>query len=193
LTLAGIHISQGEEKLSMTNAPIFHIEDPGYLVRKLCHPEDTESLQRLFERCADYVMIVEGQGVSPSAAQETFEDMPPGRSLNDKFVYGLLDRNGDILGVLEGMRHYPDEATWWIGLFLLSPDVRGHGLGRKVVESFFDYVSQSHGASVMLGVVEENQAAYEFWQRLGFEFVRKTEPRQFGSKTQTVYVMRKVL
>jgi ribosomal protein S18 acetylase RimI-like enzyme len=35
----------------------------------------------------------------------------------------------------------------------------------------------------MLGVVEENQAAYEFWQRLGFEFVRQTEPRQFGKKT----------
>ncbi|MBI5954117.1 MAG: GNAT family N-acetyltransferase [Chloroflexi bacterium] len=177
----------------MTNAPIFHIEDPGYSVRKLCHPEDTESLQRLFERCADYVMIVEGQGVSPSAAQETFEDMPPGRSFDDKFVFGLLDGSGNIVGVLEGMWHYPDEATWWIGLFLLSPDVRRHGLGRKVVEGFLKYVRRNRGRSVMLGVVEENQAAYEFWQRLGFEFVRKTEPRPFGKKTQSVYVMRKVL
>jgi ribosomal protein S18 acetylase RimI-like enzyme len=43
----------------------------------------------------------------------------------------------------------------------------------------------------MLGVVEENRAAYQFWQKLGFELVRKTEPRLFGRKTQAVYVMRR--
>ena len=177
----------------MTDISIFHIENPDYSVRELHHPEDTDSLQRLFEQCADYVMIVEGQEVPSSTAQEIFEDMPPGRSLDDKFVYGLLDRSENILGVLEGMRHYPDAATWWIGLFMLSPDVRGHGLGRRVVESFSDYVCQSHGTAIMLGVVEENQAAYDFWQRLGFEFVRKTEPRQFGKKTQSVYVMRRTV
>ena len=177
----------------MTDAPIFHIEDPDYSVRELHHPEDTASLQRLFEQCADYVMIVEGQEVSSSAAQETFEDMPPGRSLDDKFIYGLLDRNGNIIGLLEGMQHYPDEMTWWIGLFMLSPDVRGHGLGRRVMDGFSDYVHKNHGTSIMLGVVEENQAAYEFWQRLGFELVRKTEPRQFGKKTQSVYVMRRAV
>jgi ribosomal protein S18 acetylase RimI-like enzyme len=177
----------------MTDTLIFQIEDPDYSVRLLRYPEDAESLQRLFEQCADYVMITEGQGVSPSAAHETFEDAPPGRSLDDKFVYGLLDRNENILGLLEGMRYYPDEATWWIGLFMLSPDVRGHGLGRKVVDGFSDYVHKNHGASIMLGVVEENQSAYDFWQRLGFEFVRKTEPRPFGRKTQSVYVMQRVL
>jgi hypothetical protein len=43
----------------------------------------------------------------------------------------------------------------------------------------------------MLGVVEENRAAYRFWQQLGFDLVRQTEPRQFGKKTQAVYVMRR--
>ena len=177
----------------MTDTLVFHIDDPDYSVRELRHPEDTESLQRLFERCTDYSMIVEGQGVSPSAAQETFEDVPPGRLRSDKFVYGLLDRNDDIVGVLEGIRHYPDELTWWIGLFLLSPETRGHGLGRKVIEGFIDYMRSEHVNSIMLGVVEENRAAYDFWQRLGFEFVRKTEPRQFGRKTQSVYVMRRAV
>jgi ribosomal protein S18 acetylase RimI-like enzyme len=47
------------------------------------------------------------------------------------------------------------------------------------------------GTSIMLGVVEENQEAYRFWQQLGFELVRQTEPRPFGKKIQTVYVMRR--
>lgn len=45
----------------------------------------------------------------------------------------------------------------------------------------------------MLGVVEENTLAYTFWQNLGFEFIRETEPRHFGKKFQKVYVMRKTL
>jgi ribosomal protein S18 acetylase RimI-like enzyme len=166
------------------------MNDSDYFVKEL-QPENIASLQKFFEQCADYAMIVEGESVSPSAAQETFEDAPPGRSLSDKFVYGLLDRNGNIVGVLEGMRHYPDEMTWWIGLFMLAPDVRGQGLGQRLIKSFSDYARSEQAMSIMLGVVEENHAAYHFWQKLGFELVRKTEPRLFGRKTQVVYVMRR--
>jgi GNAT superfamily N-acetyltransferase len=174
----------------MIDAQVFHIDDPDYYVCRL-QSEHTEPLQRLFDQCADYAMIVEGEGVSPTAAQEIFQSVPAGRSLGDKFLYGLLDRTGDIVGVLEGMRHYPDETTWWIGLLLLAPEVRGHGLGQKLIQGFLDYVRSEQGASIMLGVVEENQAACRFWQQLGFDLVRQTEPRPFGKKTQTVYVMRR--
>jgi ribosomal protein S18 acetylase RimI-like enzyme len=174
----------------MTDTHDFHFDDADYFVCEL-QSENTQLLQKLFEQCADYAMIVEGESVSPSAAQETFETVPTGRSLSDKFVYGVLDRNGNIVGVLEGMCHYPDEMTWWIGLFMLAPEVRGHGLGQRLIKSFSDYVRSEQGASIMLGVVEENRAAYHFWQKLGFELVRKTEPRLFGRKTQAVYVMRR--
>jgi len=170
----------------------FQIDDPHYHVGKL-EPEHSALLQKLFDRCADYAMIVEGEGVSPTAAQEIFQAVPPGRSLSDKFMVGLWDRGGDIVGLLEGMRHYPDETTWWIGLLMLAPEVRGRGLGRKLVQSFCEYVRTEHGTSMMLGVVEENQSAYRFWQGLGFELVRQTEPRPFGKKIQVVYVMRKAV
>ena len=32
---------------------------------------------------------------------------PPGKSLADKFVFGLINRRGAVVGVLEGMRNYP--------------------------------------------------------------------------------------
>jgi hypothetical protein len=114
----------------MAETQVFHIDSPDYSVIEL-QAEHTEPLQRLFDQCADYAMIVEGEGVSPTAAQETLQTAPPGRSLSDKFVYGLLDRNGDIVGLLEGMRHYPDETAWWIGLLLLAPQVRGNGLAES--------------------------------------------------------------
>jgi ribosomal protein S18 acetylase RimI-like enzyme len=174
----------------MNNTQSFQIDDPNYSISSLQH-EHTEILQALCERCADYTLIVEGETVSPNAARELLQDTPPGRSPDDKFVYGILDKQGDVVGVLEGMRNYPEENIWWIGLLMLTPETRGCGIGRKVVQSFFEYVRSQQGTAVMLGVVEENRSAYKFWQQVGFELVRQTEPRLFGKKTQVVYVMKK--
>jgi len=91
------------------------------------------------------------------------------------------------------MRRYPDDATWWIGLLLLAPEARSQGLGEKVLRAFVEVVRAGGGRAIMLGVVEDNQQAYKFWARMGFELVRQTEPRQFGNKTQTVSVMRQSL
>jgi len=170
----------------------FQIDDPDYRLSKL-ETKDAETLQKLFEQCNDYSLIVEGKSMSPTAAVQTFQDVPPGRSTDDKFVYGLLDREGNIVGLLEGMRHYPEENIWWIGLLLLAPEMRGCGMGRKLLRSFEEYVRSESATAIMLGVVEENQAAYRFWQGQGFELVRQTEPRTFGRKVQTVYVMRKAV
>jgi ribosomal protein S18 acetylase RimI-like enzyme len=61
------------------------------------------------------------------------------------------------------------------------------------MQGFVEYVQASGGQAIMLGVVDENKRAYKFWNRMGFEFVRKTEPQQFGDKTQTVSIMRRPL
>jgi ribosomal protein S18 acetylase RimI-like enzyme len=176
----------------MNSAQDFSINNPDYSVCRL-QPEQMEALQRLLEQCADFTQLVEGESVRPEAAQEIFRSVPEGRSVRDKFLYGLLHRAGNFVGVLEGMRHYPDDTTWWIGLLLLAPETRGHGLGRKIIAGFSEYVYENQGTAVMLGVVEQNRAAQRFWQRMGFEWVRQTDPRTFGRKTQTIHVMRKEL
>ena len=102
---------------------------------------------------------------------------------------GCWISKGEMVAVLETYRHYPEEATWWIGLLMLAPRVRGQGLGQKIVEGFVEHAAKEGAQSIMLGVVEENLAAYRFWQKVGFELVRTTEPRPFGKKTQKVYVM----
>jgi ribosomal protein S18 acetylase RimI-like enzyme len=154
-------------------------------------PELTGQLQALFERCPDFAQLVEGEGVSPSAAQDTFEALPPGKTLDDKFLYGVFTPQGELCCVLEGIRDYPEAGVWWIGLLLIDPAVRRHGLGQKLVQRFCDHVRSAKGNAVMLGVVEENQPAFQFWKRQGFELVRTTEPRPFGKKIQKVLVMRK--
>lgn len=155
--------------------------------------EDSKAIQALYEKCLDFMLLVDGRSASPNSGVEEFQDLPPGKSQDDHFVFGIANQKDDLVGLLDTVRGYPDETTWWIGLLLFIPEVRSQGLGQIIVESFAEYVQTRGGQAIMLGVVEENTRAYEFWNRMGFEFVRKTEPRQFGKKTHSVIVMRRTL
>jgi ribosomal protein S18 acetylase RimI-like enzyme len=163
-----------------------------YTVRSL-HPADAGTLQTFFERCNDFNLLVDGEDVSPTSGQDIFLEAPPGFPLDEKFMYGIYDRPGELVGLLEGMWGYPQAGICWIGLLLFSPGARGQGLGRRLMAGFEAYVRSQNFQAIMLGVVEENTRAYTFWQNLGFELVYTTEPQHFGKKWQKVFVMRKTL
>ncbi len=170
----------------------FDLGVQAYSVRRLL-PADIGAIQALFEKCLDYMLLVDGRAADPGVVEEEFHSVPPGNSYDDKFVFGIANQQGDLVGLLDTVRAYPDHTTWWIDTLLFVPESRAQGLGQRVVQSFAEYVWASGGQAIMLGVVEENTRAYSFWRRIGFELVRKTEPRPFGNKTQTVSIMRRRL
>jgi GNAT superfamily N-acetyltransferase len=160
---------------------------------RLLSPDDSGAIQELYEKCLDYMLLVDGHPAGSNAGEEEFQDVPPGKSPDDKLLFGFFNQQNDLVGLLDVLRGYPDETTWWIGLLLLAPEVRSQGIGQRIVESFVEYAHANGVQAIMLGVVEENKSAYKFWSRMGFEFVRQTEPRQFGDRTQRVSVMRRAL
>jgi ribosomal protein S18 acetylase RimI-like enzyme len=176
----------------MKTETAFDISIGGNSVRQLSL-DDSEAIQELYERCLDYMLLVDGHPAGSNAGEEEFQDVPPGKSPDDKLLFGIFNQQNDLVGLLDVLRGYPDETTWWIGLLLLAPEVRSQGIGQKIVEGFVEYAQANGVQAIMLGVVEENKSAYKFWSRMGFKFVRQTEPRQFGDKTQRVSVMRRVL
>ncbi|MEW5867866.1 MAG: GNAT family N-acetyltransferase [Chloroflexota bacterium] len=170
----------------------FYINSQAYSVRRLSLA-DSQAIQVLHDQCLDFMLLVDVHPAGPNAGAEEFEDLPPGKSQDDHFVFGIADQQDNLVGLLDAVRGYPDETTWWVGLLLLAPEVRSQGLGPIVLQGFNEFVRSTGGQAVMLGVVEQNRRAYKFWSRIGFDFVRETEPRQFGYKTQTVIIMRRLL
>ncbi len=155
--------------------------------------EDIAAIQEVYDKCLDYMLLVDGHAADPNAVEEDFQSVPPGKSNEDKFVFGITDSRKRIAGLLDILRWYPDETTWWIDTLLLIPESRSRSLGEKVIQGFVDYVRASGAQAIMLGVVEENIRASKFWTRMGFELVRETEPRQFGNKMQRLKIMRRNL
>jgi GNAT superfamily N-acetyltransferase len=165
---------------------------PGYSV-KLLKPENVGMLQNLYEQCTEFALLTDGQPPSSTAARDEFDAVPDGKTTEDKYILGLFDPKSELIGMIESLRHYPDNQTWWIGLMMLSPEQRGQGLGSEFYQAFEDWVSTQAVKQVSLSVVEVNKVGLQFWKSLGFEVIRKTEPRQFGNKTHAVYVMRRAV
>jgi GNAT superfamily N-acetyltransferase len=170
----------------------FNIDVQDYSVHQLMR-EDVKAIQLLYEKCLDFLLLVDGHPPGKNAAEEEFQNIPPGRSEDDKFIFGIVDPLNELIGVLDVISCYPNEATWWIGLLLLVPNFRSQDIGKKVIKGFIEYVKVSGGKAIMLGVVEENEHAFRFWSKMGFEFIRETEPKQFGNKTHAVRIMRQKL
>jgi ribosomal protein S18 acetylase RimI-like enzyme len=172
----------------MKNLASFALNHPRYSA-KLLKPEDAVVLQSLYEQCTEFALLTDGQPPSPTAARDEFDAVPDGKTTQDKYIFGLFDPQNDLLGMIESIRHYPDNQTWWLGLIMLSPEQRGQGLGSEFYQAFENWVSVQGVKQISLSVVEANELGLQFWKSLGFEVIRKTEPRQFGNKIHAVYVM----
>ncbi len=162
---------------------------PGYTVRPLTQPDEA-SLQALLERCADYCQLITGAPPKPSAAAALLVDLPPGKTLADKCVLGL-EIGVELIGVLDTVRDYPQPAEWALGLLLLDPRYRSHGLGRQVYQRYEAWAAQAGARHIRLGVCEQNGRAYQFWQRLAFDTVEKQPPQHFGALDNVVILMRR--
>ena len=126
-------------------------------------------LQDFYERCRDYFELVTGQPPSPTEARELIAAVPRGKTHEDKFVIGLFDAPGHLVGVLDVIRDFPRERDWYLGLLLFEPTLRGHKLGERVTQRLEEWVRAEGGQAIHLIVEEVNPGALRFWERMGFE------------------------
>jgi ribosomal protein S18 acetylase RimI-like enzyme len=152
--------------------------------------DDAAAIQGLIERCADYVQLVSGQPPQPNDGEELLTDRPPNKSLEGKIVLGLFDEHDRLIGVLDAVRDYPEAAEWYIGLLMIDPDHRRHGLGTDVYRAFERWAANLGARAIRLGVFQQNEQAQRFWQRMGFEEVERRS-QHFGELDNIVIIMRR--
>ncbi len=128
-----------------------------------------DELQAFYESCRDYVELITGTAPGPREADELLTELPRGKRPEDKFVVGLFDAPGHLVGVLDVIRDYPAEDEWYVGLLLFGPSSRGRGLGERVYRRLEEWVRAQGGRAIHLIVQEQNPGALRFWKRMGFE------------------------
>lgn len=156
-------------------------------------PASQAAVQALHERSADYVLRIWGLPPDPESGRDFFTRLPPGRSHDHKHCFGVFDGER-MVGCIDLVRGWPDEATAVIGLLLLEPAARGQGVGRLA----FDAIEAQARAWPEIRwlravVVESNDVARSFWEHLGFRANGQTRPHEAGTVKTTAVVLMKAL
>jgi diamine N-acetyltransferase len=138
--------------------------------------QDRRDVQSVHEGAAAFIQLVEGQPPAPTAAEELFAALPPGKTHGDKFVFGFyLDEQP--IGCADVIRGYPEQEVAFIGLLVFVEAVQGRGFGPTALQEIYRIAASWGCRRIRLAVVDVNTRAFAFWQREGFtELFRKNAP-----------------
>ncbi|MFF9396414.1 GNAT family N-acetyltransferase [Streptomyces griseoluteus] len=126
-------------------------------------PADEAALLRLFEECEDWFTAATGLPSAPGDVQSLYYALPEGADPGDKVLL-LVERGGEVAGLVDAVRDWPEPGAVAVGLFLLAPWARARGLGRAVAQTLLE-----RGASRVTATVPAGWKAGErFLERLGF-------------------------
>ncbi len=171
----------------------FVLNIDNYSIAQLDADNNIEELQRLCEACTDYYELCEGCTTPSNASEELFTDVPPGKKPEDKRILGIYeckDESKELIGVIDMLIDFPKENTWYIGLLMIKPSIRNNKLGERVLHQYKEWASRNGVKELNVGVLEENEKAFRFWSRMGFEVVKKIDNFEIGNKVTTVFSMR---
>lgn len=126
-------------------------------------PADEAALLRLFEECEDWFTAATGLPSAPGDVQSLYYALPEGADPGDKVLL-LVERDGEVAGLVDAVRDWPEAGAVAVGLFLLAPWARGRGLGRAVARTLLERGAWRVTATVPAGW----KAGERFLEGLGF-------------------------
>ncbi len=137
-----------------------------YNVREL----DEKELSNLLALCQSNPMYYHHcpPDVSLESLCSDMSVLPPGRSMADKHYVGFF-KETELIGVMDLIEGYPNEQTAFIGFFMLSSNVQGHGVGTDIITEAFAYLKECGFDKVKLGYAKGNPQSEHFWIKNGFD------------------------
>jgi RimJ/RimL family protein N-acetyltransferase len=130
---------------------------------------NVDCAQRILESAPNYEMLVSGEGVSAAAGEEFFDELPPGKTHEDKANFIICLDDLDV-GVIETLRGWREAGYAHIGLLLINERFHGRGIGRASMQALERWIASTwpETHTLRIGVIESNLAAIAFWHKLGF-------------------------
>lgn len=93
--------------------------------------------------------------------------LPPRTTKENKFYVGFY--NGErLVAVLDLILGFPNEATAFIGFFMMNAGFQGKGIGTEIVTEVFSYLKNAGFQYVRLGFAKGNPQSEHFWLKNGF-------------------------
>ncbi|MCL2575027.1 MAG: GNAT family N-acetyltransferase [Defluviitaleaceae bacterium] len=139
----------------------------GYEIRIL-NPDDYDVVAKVYETNKNYLDTYE-KDISPQKYfLTTWERLVDGYDAVWQLFFALC-KDGFTVAVVEILPHFPNQGVLWFSEIIIHGDVKGCGLGSKIVKAVIEAVRKDGGHNqIKLGIAKENPDAKIFWQKMGF-------------------------
>ena len=162
----------------------------GWIIRDLNDPDDRPALRDFYERSQDYIILETGLAPSDDTIDELFQNAPPGGDPADCIRLGLFDGHGVIQGVCEQSFGNPNPYSSYLGLLILSPELRGSGYGPILFERMKNTAIEKNCSELFVAVLAPNTRGRAFWERMGFKYQLSSDPITTGVATHVRHRLR---
>ncbi|WP_192929870.1 GNAT family N-acetyltransferase [Alkaliphilus serpentinus] len=171
---------------------VIYLEEDKYKI-KILSGEDIGDINDLCNRAEDYFLMVDKKLPDENTSMELLKDIPPSKTLEDKFLLGVYSYSDNkLIAIVDILRDFHKAGEWMIGLLLLDKEKRKIGLGRAIQSFIEEWVKEQGGSTLKIGVLEINNKAMEFWCKTGYKEYKRVN-MEFGGVDEVVIAMEKRL
>lgn len=162
------------------------------LLRLSGTPAELAALQRVLDGAPTYHHRLQGSAAGPDEARNTLAELPPGKTLADKFVYGVYV-GGEMVGCADVIRGWPNATTAIVGLLLFAERHHRLGYGARAYAAL-EQIAREWGMTRMrLAVLASNAEALPFWEGRGFTPTGERRSHRAGTVESELWVLEKPL
>ncbi|MYU51650.1 MULTISPECIES: GNAT family N-acetyltransferase [Streptomyces] len=138
-------------------------------------PRDENDVLALFGAAEDWFVAATGRPAAPGDVQSLYYGLPEGAAFEDKALL-VITADGRVVGVIDAVLRHPTAESCSLGLFLVHPAHRRHGLGRLTASALLGELASQGCTDVGASVAEGWQPGLKFLGALGFSFESPRTP-----------------
>lgn len=151
--------------------------------------KDLGDIELLFNKATDYFLMVDKKLPDDKIINGILTDVPPSKTLEDKYILGIYSGLGNqLIALVDILKDYYKAGEWMVGLLITDENQRRQGLGSGIHEFVKDWIRGQGGYLLRVGVLEINKKALEFWSSIGYRESRRVN-MEFGGVDEVVIVM----
>lgn len=96
-------------------------------------------------------------------------ELPPYTDISQKYYIGFYLED-TLVAVMDFIDGYPNDKTYWIGLFIIDINYQGLGIGTKIISTFIELSDKN----IQLGCLSDNIEGFAFWSKMGFKEITRS-------------------
>lgn len=169
------------------------IELKGFVIRE-AERSDIPEIQAFNDENPEYWLLTHGHPPPPDDAARAFDAHPPAdMSYCEDLWFIVRDESGAITAQIAVATDMMAAGVYHLGFFLVATQRWGSGVAARLHGAYQRWAIERSARWLRLGVVEANQRARVFWERLGYEEVRRRDGVELGTLRHRLITMVKPL